>query len=216
MKLIDMENGPRARSYNFFRGYEFPQFNICTQMDITRTHEYLDRHGISKFNAILWMISAAANAVPEIRYRIQNDRVVEHDRVDPSFTQLTDEKTLAFCNAHYTPDVSEFFKRVMDAIEKTKVDPEMADEPGVDNLLFVSCIPWVHFTSISHPMRMDCSDSIPRISWGRFLHKNGEVLMPISLQMHHGLADGYHAGLFFQELERLFTDPEEIEWPIGR
>lgn len=215
MKQLDLDTWPRRESFNFFKAYEFPQFNVCIRADITTTYQYLETHGLSKYNAILWMICCAANHVTEIRYRIRKEGVVEHERLDPSFTLLTHDHTLAFCSAEYTPHVPEFFSRVDREVEKMKAHPKMEDKEGVDNLIYVSCVPWIDFTSISHPVKMDPLDSIPRISWGKFTRNGGHISMPISLQLHHGLADGYHAGLFFQKLEDLLDKPEAIDWPTG-
>ena len=214
MKLLDMKTWPRREAFNFFKTYEFPHFNICTQVDITRTHDFLDRQGISKYNAVLWMISCAANHVKEMRYRIRDNTVVAHDRVDPAFTLLTDDHTLAFCTAEYNADVSLFFDRVNQGIEQTKANPAMKDKPGIDNLLYVSCVPWINFTSVSHPVKKDPTVAIPRISWGKFTRKKEQVSMPVSLQLHHGLADGYHAGLFFKKLADLLDQPQAIAWPV--
>ena len=38
----------------------------------------------------------------------------------------------------------------------------------------------------------------PRITWGRFTEVHKRVIMPLSVQVHHGLADGYHVGRFFE------------------
>ncbi|MCP4022858.1 MAG: hypothetical protein GY729_13535, partial [Desulfobacteraceae bacterium] len=187
--------------------------NVCVQSTITKTFQYLENHGISKYNAILWMISCAANSIPEIRYRIRHDDVVEHDRVDPAFTLLTKDKILAFCTAVYTHDLTLFFSRVDQGIAQTKSNPTLEDNPGEDNLLYVSCVPWMNYTSVTHPMKMDATACIPRISWGKFTHDGNKVTMPVSLQLHHGLADGYHAGLFFEKLDSLLERPEAIEWP---
>jgi chloramphenicol O-acetyltransferase type A len=213
MKILDMKTWSRLESFNFFKKYDYPQFNITTQIDITKTYQYLEKHDLSKYNAILWMISCAANHVPEIRYRIRKDMVVEHDRIDPSFTVLTDDHTLAFCAAKYTSDVPKFFNRVEQGIADRKANPKMEDEPGVDDLIYVSCVPWISFTSISHPIKINRTDSIPRISWGKFTINKEQISMPVSLQLHHGLADGYHAGLFIKKLEGLLDQPETINWP---
>jgi chloramphenicol O-acetyltransferase type A len=215
MKTIDMESWTRKTTFQFYQDYDYPQFNICTQINITKTFQYLERQGISKYNAFIWLLSRAANAVRELRWRIRGNKVVEHDRLDPSFTFLTNEKTMAFCKVEYCPDVSEFFNRVDRAIEKTRANPLLEDEPGVDNLLYLSCIPWINFTSISHPIRLDGTESIPRISWGKFSSTKERVSMPVSLQLHHGLADGYHAGIFFEQLETFLDAPEAIDWPTG-
>ncbi|MBU1343299.1 MAG: chloramphenicol acetyltransferase [Proteobacteria bacterium] len=215
MKTLDMKIWPRAESFNYFNDYEYPLFNVCAQIQITKTVQYLENHGISKHNAILWMISCAANSVTEIRYRIRKKIVVEHDRVDPSFAVLVKDHSLAFCAVEYSEDVPVFFTRVDQGIATIKANPKLHDKPGVDNLLYISCIPWISFTAISHPVKKGPTDCIPRISWGKFIQNKEMVFMPVSLQLHHGLADGYHAGLFFNKLEELLDQPEAIDWPIG-
>lgn len=43
-------------------------------------------------------------------------------------------------------------------IEKTKNHVVIGDEPGRDDLLFITSIPWVSFTSIAHPINMNSVD----------------------------------------------------------
>ncbi len=197
MKQIDPKTWPRKESFTFFKTFENPLFNVCAQPEITHTYDFLESHGISKFNAMLWMLTHAANAVPQIRQRIRENQIVEHEKVHPSFTILTGDKTLAFCKVLYTSNVSSFFDDVEQGIAR------------------------INFTSITHPRKNDLTDFIPRISWGKFTHTpagarqaDKKTFMPVSIQLHHGLADGYHVGLFFEMLESMLSQPESISWPI--
>ncbi len=218
MKIIDMAQWPRKEAFELFSTYESPHFNVCVSLDITNTFGFLEEHRISKFNAMLWMISCAANSVAEIRCRIRENRVVEHDAVHPSFTFLNPDQSLSFCYADYSDDIAAFFQRVAQGIERVRAEPSLKDEPGKDDMIFVSCVPWINFTSISHPMKLGNQDSFPRISWGKFTPqgqgRDQRMTMPVSLQLHHGLADGYHAGLFFEKLESLLENPEALSWPV--
>jgi chloramphenicol O-acetyltransferase type A len=75
-----------------------------------------------------------------------------------------------------------------------KRHPTLKDEPGNDNLLFMSAIPWVSFTSFMHPIHLHPVDSVPRFAWGKFFEQGGRLLMPLSVQAHHALLDGLHVG----------------------
>jgi len=213
MQIIDLNNWPRKNSFEFFKGYQDPQFNICANVTITKTYEFFQARGMSKFIGILWLISDAANAIAEIRYRIRGESVVEHQRVHPSFTWLNDDNTLTFCHAEYVGNVATFFSNVQDSISRVEQNPSVADKKETDDVLYISCLPWINFTSVSHPSRMDDTRSIPRITWGRFFQDRGQWLMPVSIQLHHGLADGYHVSLFFEHLQGELNRPEEISWP---
>jgi chloramphenicol O-acetyltransferase type A len=49
-------------------------------------------------------------------------------------------------------------------------------------------------------------DSCPKFSFGKMTDDNGVKKIPMSVHVHHGLIDGYHLGLFFQEFERLMNE----------
>lgn len=82
-----------------------------------------------------------------------------------------------------------------------------------DNHYFMSCLPWIRFTSLSHAMNIDKTDAVPRISWGKYQSQDLATLMPVQIQVHHALVDGEHLGLFYQQLQHLLDSPES--WPVS-
>ena len=65
-----------------------------------------------------------------------------------------------------------------------------------------SAMPWVAFTGLTHARSFSHPDSIPKISVGRLRPEGNRQLMSVAVNVHHGLADGYHVGLFLAELQR--------------
>ena len=91
-----------------------------------------------------------------------------------------------------------------------KEHPTLAELPGRDDLLYMTAIPWVSFTSFSHPIMALPADSIPRFAWGKF-HENGNRLqMPLSVQGHHALIDGLHIARFYDRVNAYLQDPESL------
>lgn len=208
MKYIDMEKWPRRALFRFYSGLDSPHFNVCADVDLTKLFEYAKTNHRSTFKTVLYVVCKSANAVTEFRLRLRGDQVVEHAVVHPSFTVLTDNNLFGFCAVEYTDDIDTFFQRTQDGIEAAKKNPTLEDEPERDDYLFISSLPWIRFTSISHPINIHPTDSVPRISWGKYHTENGKVTMPLSVQVHHGLADGYHLGLFFNRIQKLLNEPE--------
>ena len=198
MRIIDVDTWSRKQQFEMFRDWDYPHFNICAEIDITRLHRQCRQIGISRFNGILYGVSKIANDIEEFRQRIRGEEVVQHRVVHPSYTVLTEENTFCFCETTYSEDINIFSDRTNRAILRAKENPSLEDEPGRDDYLFISSLPWVRFTSVSHPIHMSPADSIPRITWGRFTEVHKRVIMPLSVQVHHGLADGYHVGRFFE------------------
>ncbi len=214
MRTVDIENWQRKNSHDFFKSYQQPTFSVCANVTITDIYNVLESGKLSKFTAMLWLISLAANEVTEFRYRIRGESVVEHQWVHPSFAWLNDDKTITFCRADYTSDVSRFFKTVKDNLREVESNPLVADGKMNDDVLYVSCLPWLDFTSLTHPIQTDDTASIPRIAWGKFTRRDSQWQMPVSVQLHHGLADGYHASRFFQILQEQLDAAGSIAWPL--
>jgi chloramphenicol O-acetyltransferase type A len=210
MHDIDTERWPRKPHYDLYGGLDYPHFNVCADVDITRLHDDTKSRDLSLFIAILYGVCRAANDIEEFRLRIRGERIVCHDAVHPSFTVLADDNLFAFCPVAYTRDRRVFFRRTERAMADAKANPSLADEPGRDDYLFISSLPWVRFTSISHPIHMHPVDSVPRMTWGKYQRENGRVVMPLSVQVHHGLADGYHVGRFYDRFQKIVGQPEKF------
>ena len=210
MRYIELHKWPRRELYKFFSTMDYPHFNICNHVDISNTYHYARQKRISLFKAILFAVCQAANRIPEFRTRIRGDKVVEHDAVHPSVTVLTAEKVFGFCHIKYSSDPARFFAEAERSMEAARRQVSLADEPGRDDYLFISAIPWVRFSGISHPIHMHPVDSVPRFSWGKYKDDGGKVDVPFATQVHHGLADGYHVGLFVTMLEGLLAEPDAL------
>ncbi|MCD6312049.1 MAG: chloramphenicol acetyltransferase [Elusimicrobia bacterium] len=209
MKYIDIDNWKRKKHFEFFSAMDYPQFSLCADVDVTVTREYVKKNAVSFFKAVLYMVSAAANDVPELRQRIRGKKVVEHDAVHPSFTMLMENEIFSYCFVEYSGGFSEFEKRTAEAMENTEKNPGIED-PERDDLLYITSIPWVSFTNITHPIHMHPADSVPRISWGKFYKRGDNLLMPVSLQAHHALVDGLHSGRFYNGLQEKLNNPGEV------
>lgn len=208
MRLIELDNWPRQQQYNFFKGLDCPYFSITANLAISTFHRYVKDHDLPFFIAILYTATRTANEIPEFRCRIRGDQVIEHESVNPSFTVLTEQKLFSICSVTYDPNFSDFARTASEVIVQAKERVRLQTESERDDLLYMTCIPWVSFTSISHPVHLHPADSIPRIAWGKYYKENNQLLLPFSIQAHHALMDGYHVGRYFELIQNLFDQPE--------
>ena len=210
MRQIDMQTWPRHEHFKVFNAFDYPHFNMCANVDLTAFYPYVKQRGISFTVAIVYALARSANAIPEFRYRIREGKVLEHEIVHPSVTILTDDDLFSFCSFDYIENFSEFAARAVERIAYVKDNPTLKDGPEEDNLLYLTAIPWVSFTSFMHPLHFHPVDSVPRFAWGKFF-KDGEFLkMPLSVQGHHALMDGLHAGRFYTEVQGYLHRPEAV------
>ena len=210
MRKIDMQNWSRREHFEFFNAFNHPHYSLCANVDLTKLYPFVKQQGYSLNAAIIYVISRAANAVQEFRYRIKDGEVVEHETVSPAVTILVANDLFSFCTIDYSPDFSEFAARYARQIAAVKENPTLKDPPGREDLLFMTALPWVSFTSFNHPMRLHPADSVPRFAWGKFFQQGERLLMPLSVQGHHALIDGIHMGRYYGEVEDLLQHPEDV------
>ena len=210
MRTIDMRTWPRREHFKVYSAFDHPHFSMCAHVDLTAFHPYIRERQISFTLAIVYVIARAANAIPEFRYRMRPGVVVEHEIVHPSTTILASEDLFSFCTMDYIEEFSLFAPKAAERIARAQEQATLEDEPERDDLLFMTAIPWVTFTSFTHPMHFDPSDSIPRFAWGKFF-EDGECLkMPLDVQGHHALMDGIHMGKFYAEVQSYLHQPEVV------
>ncbi len=204
-----MENWKRKNHYNHFRKLDYPHFNVCGNLDITNFYKYIKEKEYPFFISILYAVTKTAKSIKEFRYRIRDDKVVEHENVTPSFTVMGEDEVFSFCAVKFVDEFNEFKISASKEIEKVKNNISLQDEPGRDDYIFITSIPWVSFTSVTHPIQMNPVDSIPRIAWGKYFEENGRIKLPLSVQAHHALVDGVHVGQYFNTIQEILDNPEK-------
>ncbi|MEW6404593.1 MAG: chloramphenicol acetyltransferase [Chloroflexota bacterium] len=205
MRYLDMDSWPRRKHFEMYNAFDYPHINLCADVDVTTFYPAIKAASVSFTIAVAYAVAKAANSIPEFRYRIRDGRVIEHEVVHPSITILTDDELFSFCTIPFVEKFAEFVPQASEAIGYFKSNPTLEDEPGRDDLLFTTNIPWVSFTSMMHPIHMHPADSVPRIAWGKIRDDLGVLKMPLSVQGHHGLMDGLHIGRYFDQFQELMS-----------
>ncbi|WP_026317871.1 chloramphenicol acetyltransferase [Algicola sagamiensis] len=208
MKIIEMADWPRRQHFDIYAGKDFPYVGFCANVDVSAAVPFVKSHKYSIFSFILYAISRAANEIPEFRQRIRGDQIIEHEVIHPGFIVMTEQEPLfSFAEVKHQLEFELFHQAVKK--EKARVKPQVTLEFDAtrDDCMFTSCLPWLRFTSFTHPVNMKEPDTIPRISWGKIESKDGIIDMPVSVQVHHGMMDGWHIAQFYQKLERYLKNP---------
>lgn len=84
---------------------------------------------------------------------------------------------------------------VIDAkkLEENQCEYFIASGMGNDIYQF-SPLPWISFTHISNTDTGDKESATPIFHWGKYYERDGKILMPFSVQVHHAFVDGLHIG----------------------
>jgi len=210
MRTIDLQTWSRREQFRFFSAFDHPHFGVCANVDLSEFQPFIKQSGISFTIALVYVITRAANAIPEFRHRIRGKAVVEHEIVHPSSTILIKEELFSFCDLEYREEFPVFAKKAAREIEYVKEHPALENIPGRDDMLYMTAIPWISFTGFMHPMQLHPADSVPRFAWGKYFEENGKLKLPLSAQEHHALMDGIHLGRFYENLQEYLHHPDLI------
>ncbi|MDJ1007269.1 MAG: CatA-like O-acetyltransferase [Paracoccaceae bacterium] len=202
--LIDLATWDRAETFRFFRGFQRPHFAITARVDVTALMTARRRDGTSLFRACLWALGAGLNAAPELRTRFRGDTVTLYDRIDVSPVVSMPDDSFRFAYIPWDPDWRAFDReaeaRIAEVREGSGLNP---DESATDAVAYLSAVPWMDFTALTNAMPRP-EDNIPRATWGKIVPKGAGHDMAVGIELHHAIADGRHAGAFFEAAQRAF------------
>lgn len=160
---------------------------------------------ISLFAYYLHSSMKVINSISEFKYRLIDGNVYELEKINAGGTISRKDNTFAFIYVEYDEDFNVFKNRLEREVELVHSSVGLrlnADDCKVD-LIRHTTIPWVSFTHLLHPTQLNNEDTVPKISFGKIFELNGEKYLPVSVEAHHGLVDGYHVGRYFAEFEQL-------------
>ena len=95
------------------------------------------------------------------------------------------------------PSVYEFDEAGKKSREKYRALKTFDVESDRIDLIYYSVIPWISFTSFKHAGRLDNRQTVPRIVFGKIFDEGNDKKMPLSVEVHHAMMDGFHVGKYF-------------------
>lgn len=213
MQTIDFQAWGRRDHFRLYSAMEYPFFGITVELDVTGLLAALKAADLPVYPTLIHAVACVANEIPEFRTRVRGDQVVIHDQVTPSFTVPWRGELFNFCTVPFDADRDRFLQRCEGAMTLSEnADALLVDAPDRDDLIFMTCFPWMAFTGVTHPVFLRGTDSFPRFAWGKIVTKEGREALPFNVQLHHGLADGMHAARFLSRLEAVLQ--AEAQAPV--
>lgn len=198
---IDIKNWNRKEHFEFFSTFEEPFFGITTPIDCTIAYQNSKELKIPFFVYYLHKTLIAVNRVENFRLRIEGKDVILYDEIDASATIMREDKTFGFSFMKFHENLHEFNKIAQTEIQRIQNTTGIFTREYPKNIIHFSAVPWINFTGLTHSRNYSIPDSCPKISFGKLMDDNSKKTMPLSLTAHHGLVDGYHMGLFIEELQ---------------
>jgi chloramphenicol O-acetyltransferase type A len=208
--IINRENWYRKEYFEHYLQQQ-TTFSMTNEINITVLMKNLKIKGYKLYPAFIFMIMRIVNCHEEFRISFNSDGVLGYWTEVLPFYTIFDKKTCTFSGiwSPNSTDFSIFHSQYEKDIEKYNGTGSLFPKtPISENNIPISMIPWTSFTSFNLNINNGGDFLLPIITGGKYLQVNDDLFLPISIQVHHAICDGYHASVFMNELQRLADESE--------
>lgn len=157
-------------------------------------------------------VSTVVNQHEEFRTAIdEKGEVGIFSEMMPCYTVFhKDTETFSNIWTEYSSDYDEFLDRYERDMESYGEQEGMMAKPNPPaNTFPVSMIPWLSFEGFNLNLQRGYSYLLPIFTFGKYYEENGKFYIPLSIQVHHAVCDGFHTCRFVNELQEVIDKKRE-------
>lgn len=208
---FDIDTWKRKEQYMHFKDMNY-SLSFTANIDITKFLKAINEINKSFYIAFLYCVCKVINAHEEFRlfYRWQDDKVILWDEVYPAHIVFhKDSETITRIYSEWNQDFFKFYRSCLkDMVAGRKVQGYNA--PNIpENVFEATYIPWFHYSSANIMIPKDWISFVPIVAWGKHTEDGGRTILPLSMQAHHAVADGFQIARFFNETETVINELAE-------
>lgn len=203
---IDLDNWSRGKLFRFYIEKMRIVMSLTVDINVTNLKTYSEKTGLGFYPLMLWVVSKVINSHDEFKYSWDKDgSLIRWDYISPSHTDFNGaDESFTKMVTEYSDDLFEFCGRVKADRERYKNDCAVLDDQPL-NFFDVSCLPWVKYRYFDVHVFDEGKFLAPVVTWGRYEREKGGLMMPLTMNIHHAVADGFHLSRFFNEVQKLIN-----------
>lgn len=204
-KKINLDNWQRKEYFNHFLNTIPCTYSMTVKLDVTN----IVNNKLQFYPAIIFFITQAVNQLEEFRTAYNtNKELVIYDKMIPNYTVFNKiDNTFYNLWTECNSNIFDFIKSYNVDIKKyenSKIMNPKSETP--ENTFPISMLPWVHFESFNLNLLKGYDYLLPIFTAGRYQYEFSKYIVPLSLQVHHSVCDGYHVGKFINILQEMIFD----------
>ncbi len=189
-KEIDIHALERKEYFEHYMHHVPCTYSMTVDIDVT----HLIENHTKLYPAMIFALSSAVNQIPNFRYQYKEGKLYLYDRVHPSYTIFSKENE--HFSSIYTPfeqDFDAFLAHYQEDVAKYGACTSFCPQQNMpENTFPVSMIPWQTFSSFHLDLQYGYDFLPPIFTIGKYQKREGKTLLPLSIQVHHAVCDGFH------------------------
>ncbi len=201
-EIIALDTFDRKESVEFFRDFVNPNVSVTCMVDASECFRRAKELGDKFFHHYLYAILRAINEIKEFHYRFTpSGEIAYYDKIDVlSPIKLPGHKSFTTLRFPYFSDRATFISSANKIIKDAEGLSSYGEEENLEeyDVILVSAIPDLAFTSISYTQKHRRGNDFPLINVGK-MEADGK--MPIGICVNHAFVDGEHLARFYKLIQ---------------
>lgn len=204
-KKIDRSTWKREEYFKHFFSNTPCTYSMTVHLDITNLHKTNKK----LYPTMIYLITTIVNKHEEFRTSFDNnDNIGIYEQILPCYT-IFHKGSETFSNiwTEYSNDFNTFYENYQKDISQYGDIECMNAKPNIpENTFPISMVPWTSFSSFNLNLQKGYNYLLPIFTIGKYKFENNIYLLPISIQVHHAVCDGFHLSRFINELQDLINN----------
>lgn len=205
---FNVEKWQRKEHYHLYNEHVNCGFSLTAKIDITSLVNFISLRDYRFYPTMIYLLSSLVNRHDEFKLSKKDGELILWEKVHPSFTIFHNQtETFSSLWCEYSDNIQVFMGNYQHQLTLHKDDAKLTPQPiQAENIFYISSLPWVSFESFNLNIANIASNFTPIFTMGKFYREGDKILLPLSVQVHHAVCDGFHVGRFVNELQTLCNE----------
>ncbi len=197
--IINRDTWDRKEYFEHYLSSVPCTYSITIKLDITN----IKQKRLKLYPTMLYLLTTTVNKHEQFRMALNNqDELILYTDMEPCYTVFHKE-TETFSNiwTSYSKNYETFCHRYEEDMERYGGIKRFMAKPNVpENNFTVSMIPWTTFDAFNLNVS-NFKYLSPIFTIGKYVDENGHIYLPLAVQVHHAVCDGFHVCSFINDLQ---------------
>ncbi len=209
LNIIDKAGWQRKEYFEYYHSNVPCTYSMTVDIDITNILSKLKNKKLKLYPFMIYGISNIVNRHQEFRMAIDDkNNIGYYDVMNPSYTIFhKDTETFSTIWTEYDNDFQIFYNNYVEDMNQFGNVKGMISKPfKEENTFTISSIPWTTFKGFNLNLQKGYNYLLPIFTMGKYYNQGEKILIPLSVQVHHAVCDGFHVARFINELQDLIME----------
>lgn len=200
---IELEKWQRKEHFEHYLKAVPCTYSVTVEVDVTRVVALSQQAQIKFYPLLIFALTQAVNRCVEFRMGMVDGQLVIWDEVHPSYTIFhQDSETFSALWTECSGDIQMFLQNYQIDKELYGKDQKLFAKPLLPaNHFNVSSFPWFSFSGFNLNLPAIGHYLAPSFTMGKYQGDDRQRKLPLAIQVHHAVCDGYHVAQFLEQLE---------------